>query len=270
VYLVVADRRSAAIENLTIAFGKEKSVRWIERTARRSFEHVGMVGVEFFRMRRWTAEEVGKKIVIDGRLAFNLAMMPGNEGICVVNAHFGCFEVMRAVAQYLGLRGHVIVAGLANPFLSRYLLTRGDGTGIKTHPQKGIVHEMIRFLRAGETVAFLADQRGDAERGVFVDYFGAPAPANEVFARFVIEGHARVLPLCTHRRDDGRYQCTWGEEITIHLVGDRIKDLTSVSQQFHNLFESWVRQRPEQGFWLQRKWRRRTSRKRSQTANVKQ
>lgn len=264
VYVVISDRRTAAIENLTIAFGKEKSARWIQRTARRSFEHIGMVAVEFFRMRRWDAEDIAKRVLIEGRLPFNLAMMPGNEGICIFSAHFGCFEVLRALAQHSGVRGHVIATGLRNPFLARYLLSRNEGTAFTIHPQKGIVHEMIRLLRTGETVAFLADQRGDADRGIFVDFFGTPAPANEVFARFAIEGRARILPVCTFRTDDGRYQCTWCEEIPIQLVGDRVKDLTSVSQQFHNLFESWLRERPEQGFWLQRKWRRKPSRKRSQ------
>ena len=264
VYVVIPDRRSAAIENLTIAFGKEKSARWIEGTARRSFEHVGMVGVEFFRMRRCTPEEIADKIRIDGRLPYNLALLPGSDGICAVSSHFGYFEAMRAVAQKLGVRGHVIISGLGNPFLSRYVFGRTEGTPFKPLPAKGVVHDAIHLLQGGELVAFLADQRGDAERGIMVDYFGTPAPANEIFARFVIEGRARILPLRTYRRDDGRFQCTFGEEIPIDLVGDRIKDLTSISQQFHNLFESWLRERPEQGFWLQRKWRRKPSRKRSQ------
>ena len=118
-------------------------------------------------------------------------------------------------------------------------------------------------------MACLADQRGDAERGIFVDFFGSKAPANEIFAKFAIDGKARVLPLCTFRRDDGRYQSIFGEEIRITLTGDERTDLTAVSQLFHDQFEKWLRMRPEQGFWLQRKWRRKPSRRRLKKKGLK-
>jgi Kdo2-lipid IVA lauroyltransferase/acyltransferase len=264
IYVLIPDRREAVMENLTIAFGREHGHDWIVRTARKSFEHLGLVAVEFVRIRRWTQKQMAERIVIDGRLQQSLAMMPGNDGICLLNSHFGCFEVSAATIKFLGIRLNLIATGLKNPFLSRYFFSRaGAETGIKTFPHKGIVKEMIQFLRGGEMVAFLADQRGDPERGIFVDFFGTQAPANEVFAKIAIDGEARILPLCTYRREDGRYQSTFGEEVRIRLTGDPRLDLATVSQQFHDLFEQWLRISPEQGFWFQRKWRRKPSRRRS-------
>jgi Kdo2-lipid IVA lauroyltransferase/acyltransferase len=264
VYVLFPDRREAAIENLTIAFGREHGHEWIVRTARKSFEHVGLVAVEFFRIRRWSQKEMAERIVLEGSLPYDLAMMRGNDGICLLNSHFGCFEVSAATVKFLGIRLNVIVTGLKNPFLSRYFFSRaGKETGIKTFPHKGIVKDMIQFLRGGEMVAFLADQRGDPERGIFVDFFGTQAAANEVFAKIAIDGEARILPLCTYRREDGRYQSIFGEEIRIRTTDDPRLDLATVSQQFHDLFEQWLRISPEQGFWLQRKWRRKPSRRRS-------
>ena len=264
VYMLFPDRREAAIENLTIAFGREHSPKWIVETARKSFEHVGLLAVEFFRIRRWSQKDMAERIVIEGKLPHNLAMMPGRDGICLLNSHFGCFEVSAATIKFLGIRLNLIMTPLKNPFLSRYLFSRGGKeTAIKTFPHKGIVKDMIRCLRDGEMVAFLADQRGDPERGVFVDFFGTQAPANEVFARLAIDGEARILPLCTYRLNDGRYQSIFGEEVRVQLTGEQRLDLTTVSQQFHDLFEQWLRVSPEQGFWLQRKWRRKPSRRRS-------
>jgi len=263
-YALVADRREAAIENLTIAFGNEKSHRWIVNTARSSFEHFGMLAAEFLLIRRWTEKEIAERIVIEGRLPFNLAMMPGNHGICLLTSHFGCFEVSAATTKFLGINLHLIQTGLRNPFLSRYFLSRaGEGTGIKTYGHKGVFKEMLGLLHSGEMVAFLADQRGDPERGIFVNYFGTLAPANEIFARLAVEGKVRVIPLHTYRISDGRYHSVFGEEIVLETTGDAKTDLTTVSQQFHDLFESWLRARPEQGFWLQLKWRRKPSRRRS-------
>jgi Kdo2-lipid IVA lauroyltransferase/acyltransferase len=266
-YVLLSDRRDAALENLTIAFGQEQTPQWIRRTALRSFEHLGLLGIEFFLMRRWSRGEIAKRLVFRGECHYNLAMLPGNHGIVWVFSHFGCFEVNAAMTKFLGLRLNLIVSSLKNPFLSRYVLSRGGrDTGLKIFPHRGIVKNSIAMLHGGESVAFLADQRGDAERGVFVNYFGKPAPANEVFARIAIEGDARVIPLCTYRRDDGRYEIVFEEAIKIDLTGDRHQDLVNLSQQFHDMFEKWLRFKPEQGYWVQRKWRRKPSKRRSKGA----
>ncbi len=263
-FVLIPDRREAAVENLTIAFGKEQSNQWILRTARKSFEHLGMLGVEFFLIRRWDQQEMDKRIVYEGKVPLNLTMMPGNHGILLLASHFGCFEVSAATVKFLGIKTHLIMTPVKNPFLAKYMFSRaGKETGITTHRDKGVIHEMIRNIRNGEMLAVLGDQRGDAERGVFVDFFGSPAPANEVFARLAIDGEARILPLCTYRREDGKYHSIWWDEIPIQVTGNAKQDLITVSQQFHKMFEQWLRIRPEQGYWVQRKWRRKPSRRRS-------
>ncbi len=262
-YVLIPDRRDAALENLTIAFGKEKSRSWIIRTARKSFEHLGMLVIEFVLIRRWDEEEMQRRIVYEGKAPFNLTMMPGKHGIILLTSHFGCFEVSAASVKSLGMKLHLIMTPLKNPFLAKYMFSRaGKDTGIIAHRDKGVIHEMIQNIQNGEMLAVLGDQRGDAERGVFVDFFGVPAPANEVFAKLALDGKARILPLCTDRRDDGKYQSIWWDAIPIQTTGDRKQDLITVSQQFHDLFERWLRIKPEQGFWVQRKWRRKRSRRR--------
>ncbi|HTY22776.1 MAG TPA: hypothetical protein VMC85_06580 [Desulfomonilaceae bacterium] len=264
IFVLVADRREAALENLNIAFGKEQSPQWIRRTALKSFEHLGMLTMEFLFIRRWDQQEMNERILVEGQLPHNLALLPGNHGILLLNSHFGCFEVSAATVKLLGIKLNLIMTPLKNPFLAEYMYSRGGkDSGVTTYRDKGVIPDMIQALHNGEMLAVLADQRGDAERGVFVDFFGTPAPANEVFARLAIDGEARILPLCTYRRDDGKYQSIFWDEIRIQLTGDRRTDLITVSQQFHEMFEKWLRIRPEQGFWLQRKWRRKPSRRRS-------
>jgi len=270
IYVLFPDRRAAAIENLTIAFSREKSAAWILSTARQSFEHVGQVAVEFFLLRRWTQEDMAKRIIMEGSQPQSLAMMPGNHGICLLNSHFGCFEVSAATVKFLGIKLNLIATGLKNPFLSRYFFSRGgEESGVTTFPHKGSVKDLIRLMREGEMVACLADQRGDAERGVFVNFFGSKAPANEVFARMVIDGDAWILPLCTYRIEDGKYRSIFGDAIQVQLTGDRLEDLITLSQQFHDQFEKWLRIDPRQGFWLQRKWRRKPSRRHTKDASLR-
>jgi Kdo2-lipid IVA lauroyltransferase/acyltransferase len=268
-YVVLSDRREAVLENLTIAFGKQESSQWIRRTAVKNFEHLGLLVVEFFRVRRWTHQEVVDRLVVEGSAVYNPVAFPGNHGIVILISHFGSFEVLPAFARLAGVTMHLMVTPLRNRFLSQYFFSRGgEDTGMTTVPHRGVVKRLIELLQSGAMVAFLADQRGDAERGVFVDFFGTPAPANEVFARIAMEGKGRVLPLCTYRRDDGRFQVVFEEEIRINPTGDRHQDLVTVSQQFHDVFEKWLRMKPEQGYWIQRKWRRKPSRRRARKATT--
>jgi KDO2-lipid IV(A) lauroyltransferase len=265
VFALLKDRREAAIENLTIAFGKEQSREWILNTARKNFEHLGMSAIEFFLLRRWTQAEMMERIELEGCASYNLVMSPGNHGVCILNSHFGTFEVGAALAKLLGWNVHLIITELKNPFLSRYLFSRGgEGTGITTHPHKGSVKTLIEVLQKKGMVAFLADQRGDAERGVFVDFFGTPAPANEVFAKIALEGKAMVMPLATYRLENGRYRAMFGDPVPVEATGDTRADLIRVSALFHQQFEEWLRMKPEQGYWVQRKWRRKPSRRRKQ------
>jgi Kdo2-lipid IVA lauroyltransferase/acyltransferase len=262
-YVATPSRRAAAIENLTIAFGSEKSRAWILRTARKSFEHLGLLVVEFLLIRRWTHSDIMSRITLEGRDNFNLAFMPGNHGICLLKSHFGCFEVSAATVKGLGHKLNLIMTPLKNPFLNKYLFDRGaSNPGLTTYPHRGVVKTMIQLLLDGECLAMLADQRGDAERGIFVNFFGTPAPANEVFARFALEGNAWVLPFCTFRVRDGHYKSIFGPHVRIEATGDTKQNLTAVSQQFHEVFEGWLRMHPEQGWWVQHKWRRPPSRHR--------
>lgn len=76
-FVILPDRKDAALENLAIAFGKEQPQSWIRQTALKSFEHLGLLAVEFFRIRRWTESDMRNRLTIEGRDPYNLLMLPG-------------------------------------------------------------------------------------------------------------------------------------------------------------------------------------------------
>lgn len=261
-FVVARDRRRVAAENLSIAFGKELTPSQIQALARKNFEHLGMLTVEFFRLRRWNHAQLADKIVLRGQENFNRARRPGNRGLLVVMAHFGSFEVLAAMCRFVGTRVNLVVTPVPNKFVNERMIFKrgGNDSGLHIIPHRGIVRTVVDALRSGEMVVVLADQRGDDARPVWVDFFGKKVLANGVFAKFALEGEAYVMPLRGLRTADGRYICEFGEEIPIEVTGDREWDVTVTSQRFHEIFESWLREVPEQGFWMHRKFRRKTRR----------
>jgi KDO2-lipid IV(A) lauroyltransferase len=264
-FAIAFDRRRVAIENLTVAFGDELSPREIRNLARRNFEHLGMMVVEFFRLRRWSQEELSERLTIEGRLPFNYAWSPGRRATFYCVAHFGSFEVLAATNKFLGIKGKLIVTGMKNRFINDRMIFKraGSESGLEILPHKGVVKKCLEALKNGEMVYGLADQRGDDTKPVWVEYFGKQCLANGVFARFAIEGNAFAFPVRAVRLADGKYKCVFEPEIPVQRSGDLVEDIRVTSQNFHNVFEKWLREYPEQGFWMHRKFRRKPKRKRS-------
>ncbi len=264
-FLLGSERRSVAVENLGIAFGSEKSPEEIRLLARKNFEHLGMLGVEFFRMRRWSHDEMAERLIFEGQDNFNLAWSAGAAGVYYITAHFGSFEVLAAMARFLGIRGNLVVTPAPNRFVNARMFFRrgGTSTGLRTLPHRGVVHRLIDLLRKGDMVVVLADQRGDDNRPTWVNFFGTRVLANGVFAKLAMEGNAPTFPVMARRTEDGKYLCMFGDEISISITGDLDKDLAVNSQRFHDVYERWLRECPEQGFWMHRKFKRKLKKRKS-------
>ncbi len=263
-FALAFDRRQVTIDNLTIAFGNSMSPMEIRNLARRNFEHLGMMVVEFFRLRRWTQDQLAAHLIVEGNIPFNYAWAPGKRATLYVLAHFGSFEVLAATNKWLGIKGKLIVTGLKNRFINdRMMFSRaGQSSGLDILPHKGVVKTCMEALNNGEMVYGLADQRGDDTRPIWVEYFGKKCLANGVFARFAIEGNAFAFPVRAIRLPGGKYRCVFEPEIPVSRTGNLQDDITVTSQNFHNVFEKWLREYPEQGFWMHRKFKRKPKKKR--------
>lgn len=264
-FVCARDRRIATLENLELAFGQQMSFCQRRILARRNFEHLGMLSIEFFRLRRWTQADIAERLEILGKKPFDAGWSPGRNGIFYITAHYGSFEVLAAVSKFLGLRGHLVVTGAPNRFVNQRMLFRrgGDETGLTILPHTGIVKAVIEKLLGGSMVVVLADQRGDDTRPVWVNFFGREVLANGVFAKFAIEGRAQTFPVVAKRLPGGRYRCIFEEEIPIQVSDDFERDLQVNSQRFHDVFERWLREDPSQGFWMHRKFKRKSRRRAS-------
>ncbi len=222
-----------------------------------------MLMVDFFRLRRWSQEELAERLMIGGAVNFNFAWSPGRRGVFYVTAHYGSFEVLAAVSRVLGLKATLVATPMKNRFVNtKMIFQRGGGdSGLNIVPHRGIVHKLIDVLKAGGQAAVLADQRGDDTRPVWVTFFGRQVLANGVFARFAMDGDSYCYPVMGIRLDDGRYYCEFGEEIPIQITGDTDHDVRVNCQRFHDVFEKWLRERPEQGFWMHSKFKRRSGKR---------
>jgi lauroyl/myristoyl acyltransferase len=62
------------------------------------------------------------------------------------------------------------------------------------------------------------------------------------------------------------YRRVYEDEIPIQRSHDKDNDLMVNSQRFHQAFEAWLREHPEQGFWMHRKFKSKSGQRKRKKA----
>jgi len=78
-YYLDREHRKVAFQNLLIAFGQEKSEEELHAIAKKTFQNLGMIAIEFFRIPRMDIENFRKKLVVEGAGAVPLAALLENK-----------------------------------------------------------------------------------------------------------------------------------------------------------------------------------------------
>ncbi len=214
------------------------------------YRELGRVWTEY----AWMPEllrEPGERVVRRVRGIGHLEALRGR-GAILLTGHFGPFELLGA---WLGRLNPVdfVVKPLSNPYVEAMLRANREGAGVGTIPLGMSLRGTLRALRAGRWVAMLADQ--DARRhGVFVPFMGRPASTPVGPARLSIAADVPIVMGFAERRTDGRLEL----EILAPLrardphAEDAALELTA---RHTACLEARVRRRPEQWFWLHRRWK---------------
>jgi Kdo2-lipid IVA lauroyltransferase/acyltransferase len=116
-----------------------------------------------------------------------------------------------------------------------------------------MISELRKKFGEGDALGMLIDQH--YVQGVLVTFFGRPTLLNPLFARLVRLYDCPVYGSRIIRRPDGRFD--------YEIVGpvepardDRGRvDVHATTQLYASLMERWIREHPEQWFWLHPTWR---------------
>jgi KDO2-lipid IV(A) lauroyltransferase len=114
------------------------------------------------------------------------------------------------------------------------------------------MREVIRALRQGEAVAFLADQDA-GHHGVFVEFFRCPASTSPGPAAIAVRWGIPIILCFNVREEKGRYRFVF-ERIPIP-DGPQETAVESVVREYSRRLEVFVRAYPEQWLWLHRRWK---------------
>jgi KDO2-lipid IV(A) lauroyltransferase len=255
-YLLDRRHRQRALENLRASF-PEKSDAELRRIARKSCEHLIMVGAETLCMPRLMQfNKYLDYIDISGCLDPFQYIAAGNPAI-LVTGHFGNWEMMGFSMSAMGFPPTAVARPLDNPYLNEHILALRQRTGLKILFKEGMTDEAMADLRRGRPLGLIADQDA-GRRGFFVDFFGRKASAYKSIAYLAMEENIPIFVGGVYRVGPGfRYRIEMTDRIQ---PADYPKDLDgalAITQRYTAGIEKAVRLAPEQYLWVHRRWKTR-------------
>jgi len=242
-------RHKRALQHLENAFpGMDDAER--ERIVRGMWENLGRVAAETFHIDRLLKQNHRFEAVAD---EITEEVLKGNQACMFVSFHSANWElcVQPAVRRDLEITG--VYQALRNPEADKALRALREDLYKGGLLSKGhqTARKILSTLKSGGVVAMMGDLR--ETRGVQVPFFGQKAYANPVPASLA---RACKVPIVLGRvvRKDGVNFRIEARAIAVPVSDDRQGDIEAATAQIHAIFESWIREHPEQWMWIHKKW----------------
>jgi KDO2-lipid IV(A) lauroyltransferase len=254
VYRLDARHRRVARENLASAFPGALSEAELSALARAVFENLGRTAVDVARSADVLRDAAHWPV--DGIERLQAARDRG-KGVLVLTAHFGPWELLPLMAALRYEPIHVVARPMDNPWLDDFVTALRERGGNRVIKKRDALASILKVLRQGDTVGMLIDQHIDEEQGVIVPFFGRPASTVAAPALLAIRSGAAVLPAVILREGRARYRVRIAEEVPLVRTADLKTDLAVNTARFTAALERLIRERPEQWFWVHRRWKTR-------------
>ncbi len=255
-YYIDPGHRKTALQNLRIAFDREKSEGEIRSIAKRNFQNLGMTAIEFFRLPKMNKATFQDKVNIEG-LEICRKALNNKRGVLLLLSHFGNWEMMGLMSKFLGTSIAVIARPIKkNPWVDRFVTEVRNGTGLEVIPTVKASRRVLRVLSQNRLVGILIDQRAKRSEGVMVDFFGKKAPSTPALAVLAMRTGAPVLPVFMIRNGHENHRLVIKEPLQLADTGNIKKDVETNTQLMNQMLESMIRQYPDQWFWVHRRWER--------------
>jgi KDO2-lipid IV(A) lauroyltransferase len=232
----------------------EYSPRRVRRIAWLAWRNFIFNVVDMFRLEdvdaRWIENRVAGAAAAREHV---LAHCATGQGAIIASPHMGAAELAAVVMQRFGVPVFLITGRQSNALVDERLNEMRASTGIPL-VQKGsaLLKSVIRRLKGGEVLAFLADLR--VEGGIVVDFLGAKASVAPGMALFANQTQVPILPLIITRRGWGRHHLVFHPTVVPDAAAPKVEDRRRMTQQVFDIMDRAVREMPEQWFWFNKSW----------------
>jgi KDO2-lipid IV(A) lauroyltransferase len=248
----LAKRKTSIMEeNFRIAF-PEKSPREIRHLVKACWSSAGRVLSEFPHLDHILNDRRDQRIEIvirDPEKTFRKRTGPA----VVVGAHLGNWELIESALGRLGIENSALYTPLSNPWLDRLLLESRAALNCELLPRDNCTRLLVERLQAGRTVGMLVDRPVDGDK--MIPFFGRDKFTTLLPAKLALKFNCDLIPARAERVRGAHFRITFHPPVHPANPGSCKNDQAlDMMRQLHELFESWIRQRPEDWVCSTRLW----------------
>ncbi len=265
-YRLVPFRRRVILENLRRVYGATLDAPAIERLAQAHYAHLWRLANEFLRF-RWLSEARKLALVrVENLDAFADAYHQG-KGVLLLTGHFGNWEVatVAGIGSFPHMRGrfHFVRRAVKPDWFDRLVTRRFRRAGFGVFKKRGSLDAMLAALANGDAIVFAFDQHASPPDGIAVDFFGAPAWTFKSLAIIALATGAPVVPATSWREPDGTHVLRFESPIPVVEHAKTSEAIRRTTRAYNAALERFVLRRPEQWYWVHRRWKHVAARQRA-------
>jgi KDO2-lipid IV(A) lauroyltransferase len=268
-YRLLPLRRDVILGNLGRVYGDALSDAEIVALAQAHYAHLWRLAGEFLRFRWLSAAQKAALVRVENIEAFVAAQQQGR-GVLVLTGHFGNWEVatIAGIANYPQVRGrfHFVRRAIKPRWLDALVTRRFNQAGFGVIGKRGSLDRILDLLAAGDVIVFPFDQHAGPPDGIEVDFFGHPAWTFKSLAIIALATGAPVLPATSWREADGRHVLRFGEPMAPIESDDTSEAIRRNTRAYNVVLERLILERPEQWYWVHRRWKAVAPRRRAKRA----
>ena len=227
----------------------------LERVLRRMWDNLGRVAAEYPHLPRIRVFLPDGRVETSGIEHLDRAVAAGRP-VIVFGGHLGNWEVAAlAAGQYAqdhGTRFAQIYRAANNPLVDR-MVARFRGGRSEFIPKGRIAsRRALAALRDGAHLTLLVDQK--LNDGIAVPFFGRKAMTAPALALLALHFDCAVLPARVERLAGAHFRLTIHPPLALPRSGERAADVRTLMTEVNRTLEGWIRERPEQWFWVHSRW----------------
>ncbi len=110
---------------------------------------------------------------------------------------------------------------------------------------KSILNDNKKFL-------MLADQR--VNNGLVVNLLNRPAATSSVIPTLSIKYNIPIIPIRVVRKGTCNFHIIIDNLIYPQITDNKNKDILNITTMMNDIISSWIREKPEQWYWLHNRW----------------
>jgi KDO2-lipid IV(A) lauroyltransferase len=222
----------------------------IERVVRGMWDNLGRVAAEYPNLQRIRVFSDQGRVEIRGLAHIERALAEGRRMI-LVSGHLANWEISPLAAGQYGIDGGLVYRTANNPLVDRMIMRCRRWPG-EVIPKETVGRRAVAALRRGAHLLILADQK--LNEGIPAPFFGRPAMTAPTVALLALRFGCDVLPARVERLGGARFRLTIEPKLPLPDSGNRASDVAALTNAVNATLERWIRERPEQWFWVHRRW----------------